>query len=44
MERAFLGIVQLVKEELEGTDAPGESMTTQKPEWDEALHHRFVQP
>ena len=37
MERAFLGVIQLVKEESEGMDAPEESTTTQKPKWDQAL-------
>ena len=37
VERAFLGIIQLVKEESEGMDAPEESMTMQKPKWDQAL-------
>ena len=37
VERAFLGIIRLVKEESEGMDAPEESTTTQKPKWDQAL-------
>ena len=37
VERAFLGIIRLVKEEAEGMDAPEESTTTQKPKWDQAL-------
>ena len=37
MERAFLGITRLVQEESEGMNAIGESMTTQKPKWDQAL-------
>ena len=37
VERAFLWIIQLVKEESEGMDAPEESTTTQKPKWDQAL-------
>ena len=37
VERAFLGIIRLVKEESKGMDAPEESMTTQKPKWDQAL-------
>ena len=31
VERAFLGIIRLVKEETEGMDAPKESTTMQKP-------------
>ena len=34
VERAFLGIIRLVKEESKGMDAPEESMTMQKPKWD----------
>ena len=34
---AFLGIIRLVKEDSEGMDALEESMTTQKPKWDQAL-------
>ena len=37
MERSFLGIIRLVKEESEGMEAPEESMTTKKPKWDQAL-------
>ena len=37
VERAFLGITRLVKEESEGIDALEESMTTKKPKWDQAL-------
>ena len=37
VERAFLGIIRLVEEESKGMDAPEESMTTQKPKWDQAL-------
>ena len=35
--RAFQGIIRLVKEDSEGMEAPEESMTTQKPKWDQAL-------
>ena len=34
VERAFLGIIRLVKEESEGMDASEESTTAQKPKWD----------
>ena len=34
VERAFLGIILLVKEESEGMDVPEESTTMQKPKWD----------
>ena len=34
VERAFLVIIWLVKEESKGMDVPEESMTTQKPEWE----------
>ena len=37
VERAFLGIIRLVKEESDGMDALEESATTQKPRWDKAL-------
>ena len=37
VERAFLGIIRLVKEKSEGMDAPEESTTMQKPKWDQAL-------
>ena len=37
VERAFLGIIRLVKEESEGVDALEESTTTQKPKWEQAL-------
>ena len=37
VERAFLGIIRLVQEDPEGMEAPKESMTTQKPKWDQAL-------
>ena len=37
VERAFLGIIRLVKEESKGMDAPEESTTMQKPKWDQAL-------
>ena len=37
VERAFLGIIQLVKEDSEGMEAPEESMTTQKSKLDQAL-------
>ena len=37
VERAFLGIIRLVEEESRGMDAPEESMTAQKPKWDQAL-------
>ena len=37
VERAFLGIIRLVKEESKGMDAPEESTTTEKPKWDQAL-------
>ena len=37
VERAFLGIIQLVEEESKGMDASEESTTTQKPKWDQAL-------
>ena len=37
VERAFLGIIRLVKEDSEGMEAPEESTTTQKPKWDQAL-------
>ncbi|MCV6577456.1 MAG: hypothetical protein OIF58_17165, partial [Cohaesibacter sp.] len=36
-ERAFLGIIRLVEEELKGMDAPEESTTTHKPKWDQTL-------
>ena len=44
VERAFLGIIRLVKEDPEGMETPEESMTTQKPKWDQALpsHIRAV--
>ena len=34
---SFPGIIQLIEEEPKGMDAPEESMTTQKPKWDQAL-------
>ena len=37
VERAFLGIIRLVEEESQGMDVPEESMTMQKPKWDQAL-------
>ena len=37
VEQASLGIIQLVKEDSEGMEAPEEFMTTQKPKWDQAL-------
>ena len=37
VERAFLGIIQLIKEDPEGMETPEESMTTQKPKWEQAL-------
>ena len=37
VDQALLGIIQLVKEESEGMDAPEESMTTQNPKRDQAL-------
>ena len=37
VERAFLGIIRLVEEQLKGMDAPKESTTTRKPKWDQAL-------
>ena len=37
VERAFLGIIQLVKEDPEGMETLEESTTTQKPKWDQAL-------
>ena len=37
VEWAFLGIIELVKEESEGMKPPEESMTTVKPKWDQAL-------
>ena len=37
VERPFLGIIPLVKEDLDGVETPEESMTTQKPKWDQAL-------
>ena len=38
VERAFLGIIRtLVKEDPEGMETLEESMTTQKPKWDQAL-------
>ena len=41
---AFLGIIRLVKEDSEGIETLEESMTTQKPNWDQALpsHIRAV--
>ena len=44
VERTFLGIIRLVKEDSEGMEAPEESTTTQKPKWDQALpsHIRAV--
>ena len=37
VERAFLGIILLVKEDLEGMETLDESVTMVKPKWDEAL-------
>ena len=37
VERAFLGIIRLVKEDPEGMETPEESITTQKPNWDQTL-------
>ena len=37
VERAFLGIIRLVKEDSEGMETPEESMGTMKPKWDPAL-------
>ena len=37
VERAFLGIIRLVKEDPEGMETPEESVTAQKPKWDQAL-------
>ena len=37
VDRSFLGIIRLVKEESKGMDALEESMTMQKPKWDQAL-------
>ena len=37
VERAFLGIIRLVKEDRDGMETPKESMTTQKTKWDQAL-------
>ena len=37
VERAFLGIIRLVKEESQGMEAPEESMATMKPKSDEVL-------
>ena len=34
---SFSGIIRWAKEESEGMDAPEESMTTQKPKWDQAF-------
>ena len=44
VKRAFLGIIRLVKEDSEGMETLEESMTTQKPKWDQALpsHIRAV--
>ena len=44
VERVFLGIIRLVKEDTEGMEALEESMTTMKPKWDQALpsHIRAV--
>ena len=37
VERAFLGLIQLVKEDPQGMETPEESTMTQKPKWDQAL-------
>ena len=37
VERAFLGIIRLVKEDSEGMETLEESMTTKKPKWDQVL-------
>ena len=37
VERAFLGIIQLVEEDSEGMEAPDEFRTTVKPKWDQAI-------
>ena len=37
VERAFLGIIRLVKEDPEGMETTEESTMTQKPKWDQAL-------
>ena len=37
VERAFVGIIRLVKEESKGMEAQEESMTTMKPKWEPAL-------
>ena len=37
VERVFLGIIRLVKEDSEGMEALEESMTPKKPKWDQAL-------
>ena len=37
VERAFLGIIRLAKEESERMEALEESMTTVKPKWDQTL-------
>ena len=37
VERAFLGIIRLVKEDPEGMETPEESTMAQKPKWDQAL-------
>ena len=44
VERAFLGIIRLVKEDSEELEALEESTTTQKSNWDRALpsHIRAV--
>ena len=44
VERAFLGIIRLVKEDSAGMEVLEESTATQKPKWDQALssHIRAV--
>ena len=37
VQQAFLGVIRLVKEDPEGMETPEESMTTQKPKWDQVL-------
>ena len=37
VERAFLGIIRLVKEDSEGMETLEESMTTTKPNWGQVL-------
>ena len=44
VERAFLGIIRLIKDDPKGMETPEESMTTQNPKWDQVLpsHIRVV--